>query len=36
MGRADGLSKGFGWRGGWGIVSDDLVAAFGTPLLIVL
>lgn len=27
---ADRLFKGFGWRGGWGIIFDDLVAAFCT------
>lgn len=27
---ADSLFKGFGWRGGWGIIFDDLVAAFCT------
>ena len=30
---ADGLFKGFGWRGGWGIMFDDLVAAFCTLLV---
>ena len=30
---ADQLFKGFGWRGGWGIIFDDLVAAFCTLLL---
>jgi len=30
---ADGLFKGFGWRGGWGIIFDDLVAAFCTLLV---
>ena len=29
---ADQLFKGFGWRGGWGIIFDDLVAAFITLL----
>jgi len=33
---ADRLFKGFGWRGGWGIVFDDLVAAFCTLLVIAL
>ena len=36
VGWADGLFKGFGWRGGWGIVFDDLVAAFCTLLVIAL
>ncbi|MBK6649563.1 MAG: phosphatidylglycerophosphatase A [Betaproteobacteria bacterium] len=31
---ADQLFKGFGWRGGWGIVFDDVVAAFCTLLVI--
>lgn len=31
---ADQLFKGFGWRGGWGIMWDDLVAAFCTLLVI--
>ena len=31
---ADNLFKGFGWRGGWGILFDDLVAAFCTLLVI--
>jgi len=30
------LFKGFGWRGGWGILFDDLVAAFCTMLVIAL
>lgn len=30
---ADGVFKGFGWRGGWGIMFDDLVAAFCTLLV---
>jgi phosphatidylglycerophosphatase A len=30
---ADSLFKGFGWRGGWGIIFDDLVAAFCTLLV---
>jgi len=33
---ADALFKGFGWRGGWGIVFDDLVAAFCTLFVIAL
>lgn len=33
---ADSLFKGFGWRGGWGIMFDDLVAAFCTLLVIAL
>ncbi len=33
---ADGLFKGFGARGGFGILFDDLVAAFCTLLLIAL
>jgi phosphatidylglycerophosphatase A len=33
---ADRLFKGFGWRGGWGIIWDDLVAAFFTVLTIAL
>lgn len=33
---ADQLFKGFGWRGGWGILFDDLVAAACTLLLIAL
>ena len=33
---ADTLFKGFGWRGGWGILWDDLVAAFCTLLVIAL
>ncbi|WP_313300648.1 phosphatidylglycerophosphatase A [Diaphorobacter sp.] len=31
---ADQLFKGFGWRGGFGIMFDDLVAAFCTLLVI--
>ena len=31
---ADQLFKGFGWRGGWGIIFDDLVAA-GCTLLVI-
>lgn len=33
---ADRLFKGFGWRGGWGIIFDDLVAAFCTLLTLAL
>ena len=33
---ADQCVKGFGWRGGWGIMWDDLVAAFCTLLVIAL
>ncbi|GKT15463.1 phosphatidylglycerophosphatase A [Acidovorax sp. SUPP2522] len=33
---ADSLFKGFGWRGGWGIVFDDLVAAFCTLVVMSL
>ena len=33
---ADQLFKGFGWRGGWGILFDDLVAAFCTLFVIAL
>lgn len=33
---ADRLFKGFGWRGGWGIMFDDLVAALCTLLVIAL
>ena len=33
---ADGLFKGFGWRGGFGIMFDDLVAAGCTLFLIAL
>ncbi|WP_291918618.1 phosphatidylglycerophosphatase A [Limnohabitans sp.] len=33
---ADRLFKGFGWRGGWGILFDDLVAAFCTLLVLAL
>jgi len=33
---ADQLFKGFGWRGAWGILFDDLVAAFCTLLVIAL
>lgn len=30
---ADAAFKGFGWRGGWGIMFDDFVAAFCTLLV---
>ena len=33
---ADQLFKGFGWRGGWGIIFDDLVAAACTLFVIAL
>ena len=33
---ADNFLKGFGWRGGWGIIFDDLVAAFCTLLVIAI
>ena len=33
---ADELFKGLGWRGGWGVMFDDLVAAFCTLLVIAL
>ena len=33
---ADSCFKGFGWRGGFGILFDDLVAAFCTLLVIAL
>jgi len=33
---ADSLFKGFGWRGGWGIIFDDLVAALCTLLVIAI
>ena len=33
---ADSLFKGFGWRGGWGILFDDFVAAFCTLFVIAL
>jgi phosphatidylglycerophosphatase A len=33
---ADRLFKGLGWRGGWGIIFDDLVAAFCTLFVIAL
>jgi len=34
VGWADATFKGFGWRGGWGIVWDDFVAAFCTLFVI--
>ena len=34
VGWADQYFKGFGWRGGWGILFDDFVAAFCTLLVI--
>ena len=34
VGWADALFKGFGWRGGWGILFDDLIAAFCALLVI--
>jgi len=34
VGWADSLFKGLGWRGGWGILFDDFVAAFCTLLVI--
>ena len=33
---ADRLFKGFGWRGGWGILFDDLVAAWCTLMVMAL
>jgi len=33
---ADQLFKGFGWRGGWGIIFDDLVAAACTLFVITM
>jgi len=36
VGWADNLFHGFGWRGGLGIVFDDVVAAFCTLLVIAL
>ena len=36
VGWADRLFKGFGWRAGFGIMFDDLVAAFCTLLVIAL
>lgn len=34
VGWADRVFKGHGWRGGWGILFDDLVAAFCTLLVL--
>jgi phosphatidylglycerophosphatase A len=36
VGWADRVFKGSGWRGGWGILFDDLVAAFCTLLVFAL
>lgn len=36
VGWADSIFKGDGWRGGWGIMFDDLVAAFCTLLALAL
>lgn len=36
VGWADRLFHGIGWRGGWGILFDDLMAAFCTLLLLAL
>ena len=36
VGWADKRFHGFGWRGGWGIVFDDLVAAFCTLFVMAL
>ena len=36
VGWADRVFKGGGWRGGWGILFDDLVAAFCTLLVLAL
>ena len=36
MAWADKTFKGFGWRGGFGIMLDDLAAAFCTLLVIAL
>ena len=36
VGWADKRFKGFGWRGAWGIMFDDLVAAFCTLLVLAL
>lgn len=36
VGWADGAFKGLGWRGGFGILFDDLVAAFCTLLVLAL
>ena len=33
---ADRLFKGFGWRGGWGVMFDDLVAALCTLIVLAL
>jgi len=33
---ADAVFKGWGWRGAWGIMFDDLVAAFCTLFVIAL
>ncbi len=33
---ADRLFKGFGWRGGWGILFDDLVAALCSLIVLAL
>ena len=33
---ADRVFKGHGWRGGWGILFDDLVAAFCTLLVLAI
>jgi phosphatidylglycerophosphatase A len=36
VGWADQVFKGDGWRGGWGILFDDLVAAFCTLLVMAI
>ncbi len=36
VGWADRRFHGFGWRGGWGVMFDDLMAAFCTLLVIAL
>jgi phosphatidylglycerophosphatase A len=36
VGWADRVFKGGGWRGGWGILFDDLVAAFCTLVVLSL
>ncbi|MBM3386383.1 MAG: phosphatidylglycerophosphatase A [Betaproteobacteria bacterium] len=36
VGWADRVFKGWGWRGAWGILFDDLVAAFCTLLVLAL
>ena len=36
VGWADRFFKGLGWRGGWGILFDDFVAAFCTLLVIAI